>query len=334
MCEGSKIRKRHLLLTEEILKEKKKLTAHMAPSLNARQDILVVEVPKLGKEAAARALKEWGQPKSRITHLIFCTSSGMDMPGADLQLVKLLDLPHTINRFMLYQQGCFAGGTTLRLAKDIAENCRGARILLVCCEIAAITFRGPSEEHLDTLVGQALFGDGAAAVIVGSDPDLTIERPLFYLMSAFQTLLPNSEGLIDGHLRETGLIIHLFREVPAVISMHMEYVMERAFGSVGISNWNSVFWAAHPGGPAILDGIEEKLGLTPEKLRLSRRILEEYGFMRSPCVLFILDELRRASVEEKKDSTGEGFEWGVLLGFGPGLSVETVVLGSVPVVHA
>ncbi|KAE8710078.1 Chalcone synthase [Hibiscus syriacus] len=176
--------------------------AYMAPSLDAPQDIVVVEVPKLGKEAATKAIKEWG---------------------------------------------CFAGGIVLRLAKDLAENNKGARVLVVCSEITAVTFRGPSDTHLDSLVGQALFGDGAATIIVGSDPDTKIERPLFQLVSAAQTILPDSDGAIDGHLQ--------------------------AFSPIGITNWNSIFWIAHSGGPAILDQVEAKLGLKEEKLRATRQVL-------------------------------------------------------------
>ncbi|GFQ03758.1 chalcone synthase [Phtheirospermum japonicum] len=84
MCEKSMIKKRYMHLTEDILKENPNMCAYMAPSLDARQDIVVVEVPKLGKEAAQKAIKEWGQPKSKITHLVFCTTSGVDMPGAGL----------------------------------------------------------------------------------------------------------------------------------------------------------------------------------------------------------------------------------------------------------
>ncbi|KAI5334526.1 hypothetical protein L3X38_024659 [Prunus dulcis] len=101
------------------------------PSLDPRQDMLIPEVPKLGKEAALKAIEEWGLPISNITHLIFCTASCVDMPAADFQLVKLLGLDSSVNRFMIYQQGCFAGGTVLRLAKDVAENNPGARILVV-----------------------------------------------------------------------------------------------------------------------------------------------------------------------------------------------------------
>ncbi|KAJ6326221.1 hypothetical protein OIU78_013344 [Salix suchowensis] len=329
MCEKSMIKKRYMHLTEEILKENPSLCEYMAPSLDARQDMVVVEVPKLGKEAAAKAIKEWGQPKSKITHLVFCTTSGVDMPGADYQLTKLLGLRSSVKRYMMYQQGCFAGGTVLRLAKDLAENNKSARVLVVCSEITAVTFRGPSDNHLDSLVGQALFGDGAAAIIIGSDPVIGVEKPLFELVSAAQTILPDSEGAIDGHLREVGLTFHLLKDVPGLISKNIEKSLTEAFQPLGISDWNSLFWIAHPGGPAILDQVEAKLGLKPEKLRATRHVLREYGNMSSACVLFILDEMRKKSVEDGFESTGEGLEWGVLFGFGPGLTVETVVLHSV-----
>ncbi|XP_021896998.1 chalcone synthase 2 [Carica papaya] len=325
MCDKSMIKKRYMYLTEEMLKENPNICAYMAPSLDARQDMVVVEVPKLGKEAAKKAIKEWGQPKSKITHLIFCTTSGVDMPGADYQLTKLLGLRPSVNRLMMYQQGCYGGGTVLRLAKDLAENNKGARVLVVCSEITAMTFRGPNDTHLDSLVGQALFGDGAAAIIVGSDP-LEVENPLFELVSAAQTILPDSDGAIDGHVREVGLTFHLLKDVPTLISKNIEKNLVEALEPLGITDWNSIFWVAHPGGPAILDQIEVKLGLKPEKLRATRHVLAEYGNMSSACVLFILDEMRRKSREEKLKTSGEGLEWGVLFGFGPGLTVETVVL--------
>ncbi|KAJ0245492.1 hypothetical protein HA466_0179570 [Hirschfeldia incana] len=331
MCDKSMIRKRYMHLTEEFLKDNPNVCAFMAPSLDVRQDILVDEVPKLGQEAAVKAIKEWGQHKSKITHLVFCTTSGVDMPGADYQLIKLLGLSPSVKRVMMYHQGCYAGGTVLRLGKDIAENNRGARVLIVCSEITVVTFRGPSENHLDSLVGQSLFGDGAAALIVGSDPDTSAgEKPIFEMVSAAQTILPDSKGAIEGHLKEVGLTFHLLKTVPGLISNNIEKCLEEAFKPLGISDWNSLFWIAHPGGPAILDHVEIKLGLKPEKMKATRHVLSEYGNMSSACVFFILDEMRRKAVKDSAKTTGEGLEWGVLFGFGPGLTVETVVLHSVP----
>nr|Q9ZS41.1 RecName: Full=Chalcone synthase 1; AltName: Full=DcCHS1; AltName: Full=Naringenin-chalcone synthase 1 [Daucus carota]CAA07244.1 carrot chalcone synthase 1 [Daucus carota] len=330
MCEKSMINTRYMHLTEDLLKQNPSFCEYMASSLDARQDIVVNEVPKLGKEAALRAIKEWGQPKSKITHLIFCTTSGVDMPGADFRLTKLLGLRPSVKRFMMYQQGCFAGGTVLRLAKDLAENNKNARVLVVCSEITVITFRGPNDTHLDSLVGQALFGDGAGAVIVGSDPVIGIEKPLFEIVSAAQTILPDSDGAIDGHLREVGLTFHLLKDVPGLISKNIRKSLVEAFKPLGISDWNSIFWIAHPGGPAILDQVETELSLKPEKLKSTRQVLRDYGNMSSACVLFILDEMRKASAKDGHRTTGEGLDWGVLFGFGPGLTVETVVLHSVP----
>ncbi|KAL2339722.1 hypothetical protein Fmac_007662 [Flemingia macrophylla] len=266
-CEKSMIKKRYIHLTEEMLKENPTISTYKEASLDARQDILVEEIPKLGEKAASKAIKEWGRPKSNITHLIFCSTSGVDMPGADYQLVKLLGLKPSTKRFMLYHQGCFAGATVLRLAKDLAENNLGAHVLVVCSEITVVTFRGPSETHLDSLVGQALFVDGASS-------RKALKKPL------------------------------------------------------GITDWNSLFWVAHPGGPAILRKIEATLGLNPDKLRATKQVLSEYGNMSSACVLFILDEMRKWSIKEGKSTSGEGFKWGVLYGFGPGLTMDTIALHS------
>ncbi|RVW27750.1 Stilbene synthase 4 [Vitis vinifera] len=194
----SMIKKRYSHLTEEMLEEHPNIGAYMAPSLNIRQEIITAEVPKLGKEAALKALKEWGQPKSKITHLVFCTTSGVEMPGADYKLANLLGLETSVRRVMLYHQGCYAGGTVLRTAKDLAENNAGARVLVVCSEITVVTFRGPSETALDSLVGQALFGDGSAAVIVGSDPDISIERPLFQLVSGSTNIYSKFSSYLDA----------------------------------------------------------------------------------------------------------------------------------------
>ncbi|EPS69395.1 root-specific chalcone synthase, partial [Genlisea aurea] len=329
ICERTAIRKRHMFQSEEYLKQNPAMCEFMGNSFNARQDMLITEVPKLGKLAAEKAVEEWGQPLSRLTHLIFCTNSGIDMPGADYQLAKLLGLHLTINRFMLYAQGCNGGATVLRLAKDIAENNRGARVLVVCAENITVMFRGPGENVIDNLVGQAIFGDGAGAIVVGADPDPAVERPLFELIWAKQCILPESEEAITCHFREAGLTVHMKREVPDIIAKHIEKSLKEGFDPLGITDWNSLFWVSHPGGRAILDKMEAKLGLKPEKLRATRHTLSEHGNMASVCVTFVLNEMRNGSIKRGASTTGEGLEWGVLLGFGPGLTVETMVIRSV-----
>ncbi|XP_055813331.1 chalcone synthase J-like [Solanum dulcamara] len=330
MCDRSMIKKRYFHLTEEILKKNPTICEYKAPSFNIRQEIAIVEVPKLGMEAAQKAINEWGQSKSKITHLVFCTTSGVDIPGADYQLTKLLGLEPSVKRSMMYQQGCFGGGTALRLAKDLAENNKSARVLIVCSELINLfCFHSPNEIESEVLVGQALFSDGASSVIVGSDPIKNVERPLFELVFATQTLLPNSGHAITGDLNEAGLIAQIHKDTPMLISENIGTILVEAFVPLGISDWNSIFWVSHAGGRAILDQIELKLGLNHDKLKATRNVMRDYGNMGSACVLFVLDEMRKASIRGGLGTTGEGLEWGALFGFGPGLTIETIVLHSV-----
>ncbi|RHN53408.1 Chalcone synthase 3 [Medicago truncatula] len=181
---------------------------------------------------------------------------------------------------------------------------------------------------MSNLVGQALFGDGAVVVIVGSDPISKIEKPLFELVWTAQTIALDSEEAISGQLREVGLTFNLRKDVPEIISKNIDKELVKAFQPLGISDYNAIFWIVHPGGPAILDHVEQKLALKPEKMKATREVLSEYGNMSSACVLFILDEMRKRSAQEGLETTGEGLKWGVLFGFGPGLTIETVVLHS------
>lgn len=332
ICAKSGIRKRQLFLTEEILKDNPCLCTFGAPSLNVRQDIAVVETPKLGKEAALKAMEEWGQPSSKITHLVFCTRSGLHMPGSDCTLVKLLGLDPNVKRLMIYQQGCFGGGTVLRAAKDLAENNKGARVLVVCSELTVLTFHGPTEF---TVVNQALFGDGAGALIVGADPIASLERPLFELYWAGSSILPDSDSAIQGALRECGLIIRLMKGIPNIISSNIRGILQNAFRQtfgdhvdLDTVDVNDMFWIVHPGGRSILDQIEGVLQLAPAKLLASRAMLADYGNMISASVSFIMDHMRKKSRKEGASTTGEGHEWGVLISFGPGITVETIILRS------
>ncbi|CAL9018339.1 unnamed protein product [Prunus brigantina] len=155
------------------------------------------------------------------------------MPGADFQLVKLLSLDPSVNRFMIYQQGCFVGGTVLRLAKDVAENNLGARVLVVCYEITTTFFQPPSGSHLDVLVGQALFSDGAVALIVGANADSnTNERKVFEIMSTRETIVPDSEHGVVAHLREMGFEYYLSPDVPKLVSANIEDLLVKGFNKI------------------------------------------------------------------------------------------------------
>jgi predicted naringenin-chalcone synthase len=48
--------------------------------------------------------------------------------------------------------------------------------------------------------------------------------------------------------------------------------------------------------------------------------------MSGTTVIFVLDELRRRRVLAAKQEEGKAPEWGVMMAFGPGITIETMVL--------
>jgi bisdemethoxycurcumin synthase len=309
---------------EELLDAHPEFLDGSSPSLDARLDIVKTAVPDLAASASRVAIAEWGRPAADITHLVVTTNSGAHVPGVDFRLVQLLSLSPSVRRSMLYLNGCFAGAAALRLAKDLAENNRGARVLVVSAELSILFFAKPEEGKFQTLVNQGFFGDGSSAVIVGADPVSTVERPLFEIVSAAQTIIPETENALLIHLSSGGLIgSSMHRHLPDLIGGNIKRCLQDSLSPLGLDpKWNELFWVVHPGSVGIMDGIEAALQLKPDKLGASRRVLCDYGNMLSATVVFVLDEMRRRMASAQ----GEKFEWGVLMSFGPGITVETMVL--------
>nr|TKW01015.1 hypothetical protein SEVIR_8G149400v2 [Setaria viridis] len=327
ICYNSGIKKRYFHHTTDTFRDHPEIVDRALPSLDARQAILAPAVPEIAATAAAKAIAAWGRPARDVTHLVLATYSGAHMPGADLRLASLLGLRRSTQRTMFYLGGCAAGSAALRVARDVAENNPGARVLAVCAELSLVLFRAPRVADPGTLVMQALFGDGASAVVVGAGagPEGSggVECPMFEIMSASQTVIPGSEDAAAGHLGEGGLAFCPSPRMPNLVRQHVEECLLDAVSPLGLGGgWNDLFWAVHPGGTAILDGVEAELALAPGKLAASRRVLSEYGNMSGASMIFVLDELWRRHREEMDGRLG------VMLGLGPGISVETMVLRS------
>ncbi|KAM0846245.1 hypothetical protein ACQ4PT_055793 [Festuca glaucescens] len=290
ICQKTGIDKRHFHLTEESLAAHPEFLDRQVPSLDSRIDMADTAVPELAQCAAIKAIAEWGRPATDITHLVFSTYSAWQAPSFDHQLAALLGLRPTVCRTILSLHGCYGGGRALHLAKQLAENNHGARVLVACSEITLVCFGGPDGGNL---IGSALFGDGAGAVIVGAGPFAQGERPLFEMVSATQTTIPRTEHVLGMQVSGGGVDFHL-----------------------GIQ-------AVHPGGRQILDNIDTELKLDAGKLAASRHVLREYGNMSGATIIFVLDELRRRRKEDGDDLLPE---WGAMLAFGPGITIEAMVL--------
>ena len=111
----------------------------------------------------------------------------------------------------------------------------------------------------------------------------------------------------------------LSKQVPSLIRRHLRPWLSGWLAGLGLDLAAVGSWAIHPGGPRVLEVVEDALGLDGAALAVSRGVCADYGNMSSPTVLFILERLARASARLTC----------VALAFGPGMTVEAALLGTV-----
>ncbi|XP_061978344.1 type III polyketide synthase B [Populus nigra] len=325
LCKTTTVKTRYVVMSDEILNKYPELAIEGIPTIKQRLDICNDAVTQMAIEASRACIKKWGRSVSDITHMVYVSSSEARLPGGDLYLAGGLGLGPETQRVMLYFSGCSGGVAGLRVAKDIAENNPGSRVLLATSETTIIGFKPPSVDRPYDLVGVALFGDGAGAMVIGTDPVPVTESPLFELHTAIQNFLPNTEKTIDGRLTEEGISFKLARELPQIIEDNIEGFCHKLIGVAGLTDkdYNKMFWAVHPGGPAILNRMEKRLDLLPDKLNASRRALMDYGNASSNTIVYVLEYMIEES--RKMKAGAANCDWGLILAFGPGITFEGIL---------
>jgi alpha-pyrone synthase len=116
---------------------------------------------------------------------------------------------------------------------------------------------------------------------------------------------------------DLGFRMGLSPQVPSVLSLHVRKLVDDLLSRHGLTVGEIDGWAVHPGGPKILDVVQEQLGLPPDALAASRGVLSAYGNCSSPTVLLVLDALRRRQHPPRHV---------VMLAFGPGLTLYVSLL--------
>ncbi|CAM8923877.1 unnamed protein product [Rhodiola kirilowii] len=324
LCKTTTVKTRYTVMSKEILDKYPELTSEGLPTIRQRLEIANPAVLEMAKEASNACITNWGRSALDITHVVYVSSSEIRLPGGDLHLAAELGLRSNVGRVMLYFLGCYGGVTGLRVAKDIAENNPGSRILLTTSETTILGYRPPSNDRPYDLVGAALFGDGAAAVIIGTDP-LPQESAFMELNHAVQQFIPGTGSVIEGKLTEEGINFKLGRELPIKIEENIEAFCKNLMqNAAGVEQFNDMFWAVHPGGPAILNRLESRLKLENDKLDCSRRALMDYGNVSSNTIFYVMEYMR----DELKKKADGGEEWGLALAFGPGITFEGILVRS------
>ena len=280
------------------------------PGTAFRMQIYGEAALRLALAASRRALETSEMEPRAITHLVTVSCTGFNAPGLDVRLLEGLGLRPDTERLHVGFMGCHGAVNGLRAARAFTGADPAARVLLAAVEICSIHFTYDTDR--EKYMGNALFSDGAAALVGGACPG----RGPWRLIATGSCLLPDSSDDMTWRIGDHGFEMRLTKRVPRLIRDHLGPWFEEWLGRSGLRIADVGSWAIHPGGPRILTAAEEALGLPHGTASVSREVLSEHGNMSSPTILFILERLAARGAPRPC----------VALGFGPGLVAEAALL--------
>ena len=273
------------------------------PDTAARMEKFETCAPGLAVETAEKLLI--GEDRSRITHVVVTSCTGLSAPGIDLAVVERCGLPTGVERTMVGFMGCYAAINALKLARHIVRSEPGARVLALNLELCTLHLHETAD--LEEILSFLLFADGCAAALVSADP-VGVE-----IKSFRAALVPQTKELIRWSIRNQGFDMVLSGRVPGAIRTALTEARDDILGGAN----DIELWAVHPGGRTVLDAVEQAFGLPPEALAASRSVLNDYGNMSSGTVMFVLDRIMRQQAGSAQN--------GCAMSFGPGLVAETMM---------
>jgi len=173
------------------------------------------------------------------------------------------------------------------------------------------------DNSLETVVGNTICADGAAALLLAADGPATVRYPD---VVDFETFLdPEQIGEVGLKHQEGKLRIVLGASIHKLAGPLIEKAVQRLLMRHELSRSDIRFWVVHPGGRKVINSVQEYLSLTDAQVRFSRTVLRNYGNMSSPTVMFVLDEVVRNGDPRAGDL-------GIMVALGPGMAAEVALL--------
>ena len=284
-----------------------------ATSLEAKNDIYVREVKKLGTAVLKKALFESSWSPDSLDYIITVSCTGIMIPSLDAYIVNDLQLRQDIIRLPVTEMGCAAGVSGLIYAANFLRANPGKRAAVIAVESPTATFQ-LTDYSMANMVSAAIFGDGAACVLLTSEEEASGPRIVAEEMYHFR----NATHLMGFDLTNTGLKMILDPSVPETIAEHFPDIVHPFLEKNGTSIEHVDHLIFHPGGKKIVQTVEDLFGKLGKNIDDTRETLRLYGNMSSATVLYVLERFLSKEI-------GIG-EQGLILSFGPGFSAQRVLL--------
>jgi polyketide synthase Type III len=270
---------------------------------------------KTGCRAILNCVESAGASVKDVDFLAVCTCTGYVCPDVGSRLIAHMGFRKNVQRASVAGLGCAGALPALQRASDFVRANPGRKALMLAVEICSACYY--IDNTLETVIGNAICGDGAAAFLLGAEPQANCTYPQII---DFETFLDTEQIEEVGLQHKEGkLRIVLGASVQHLAGPMIETALQQLLRRHGLSQSDIRFWVVHPGGRKVIDNVQKHFGMTDDQLRFSRSVLRNYGNMSSPTVMFVLDEVVRNGDPRPDD-------WGVMIALGPGMAAEVALL--------
>ncbi|NND88208.1 MAG: type III polyketide synthase, partial [Flavobacteriaceae bacterium] len=240
-----------------------------------------------------------------------CT--GIMIPSIDAYLINDLQMRQDVIRLPVTEMGCAAGVSGIIYAKNFLKAHPGKRAAVIALESPTATFQ-LNDYSMANIVSAAIFGDGAASVLLSSHEDdkgpTILDEGMYHFYDATQ--------LMGFKWVTSGLQMILDKEVPEKIASHFNDIIEPFLKENQKTIEDIDHLIFHPGGKKIVQTVEQLFGELGKNIDDTKEVLKLYGNMSSATVLYVLERFM-----DRQPKKGE---LGLMLSFGPGFSAQRLLL--------
>ncbi len=284
-----------------------------ATSFEDKNDIFVREVKKLGSNVLKKALHNSAWKPDSLDYIITVSCTGIMIPSLDAYLINELELRKDVTRLPVTEMGCAAGISGMIYAYNFLKANPGKRAAVIAVESPSATFQ-LEDYSMANMVSAAIFGDGAACVLLSSEENISGPKILGEEMYHFY----NATHLMGFDLKNSGLQMILDPEVPVTISDHFPEIIHPFLKRHNTSIEKVDHLIFHPGGRKIVQTVSDLFGNLGKNIDDTREVLRLYGNMSSATVLYVLERFLNKDIS--------GGEQGIMLSFGPGFSAQRILI--------
>lgn len=282
-------------------------------SFEERNVIYSREMIVLGEKVLIKALQKANWKPETLDYIITVSCTGIMIPSLDAYLINSLQLKQDIVRLPVTEMGCVGGVSGIIYAKNFLKANPNKRAAVITVESPTATFQ-LEDYSMANIVSAAIFGDGAACVLLSSHQEDVGPTILDESMYHFY----DKEHMMGFELTNKGLKMVLDIEVPDTIEEHFPSILIPFLKRNQLEIKDIDHLIFHPGGKKIVNLVEGLFSEFDKNIDDTKEVLRLFGNMSSATVLYVLERMMNTPKQKG--------EKGLMLSFGPGFTAQRVLL--------